>query len=100
MLNCIEARYDEIVRIKVSDDADEIFVAGCGQPTFPGSIVDGTIVSDAIARFALNTLSPGYPPPPGDVVSIAIRDAEQAGAIETTWHTLVPSSDCPLCTRS
>lgn len=94
---CIEKRYGELVKLPEPDGAEEIYVAGCGHPTFPGSAIDGTTVSDVIARLALSILSPAYPAPPGDVGTIGIRNADEGGVVTVDWKAVAPSSDCTIC---
>lgn len=95
--SCIDQQYAEVVKIPEPEDSATIFVAGCGHPTFPGAVVDGTTVSDAMARLALNVLSPGYPDSTGDIASISLRDAGSAGDADFTWQRFPPSADCVLC---
>lgn len=96
-LNCIERHYAEVVKVPEPVGAREIFVAGCGHPTFPGSIVDGTTISDTIARLGMSVLSADYPPPDGDLATITIRDEHFAGSLNVTWREFPPDPDCSLC---
>lgn len=95
--SCIDHHYAELVRLPEPDGARNLFVAGCGHPTFPGSIVDGTTVSDVMARLALNVLTPGYPDAPGDVATVTLRGENEAGSVALAWETVQPSPDCELC---
>lgn len=95
--SCIDQHYKDVVSIPEPEGSSNVFTAGCGHPTFPGSVVDGNTVSDAIARLALNLLSPIYPDAPGDVASIRLRDASEAGGVAFDWRRFPPSAECVLC---
>lgn len=78
-------------------DADELYVRGCGYPTFPGHLGDGGVIASSLAALAVRELI-GYPPSAGDVASITLRSQSFDGPT-TTWAPLPPHPECPICSR-
>ena len=78
-------------------DADELYVRGCGHPTFPGHIGDGGVIASSLAALAVRELI-GDPPSAGDIALIALR-SQSFYRPTTTWTQLPPHPDCPICSR-
>lgn len=95
--NCIDQQHQSVVDIPQPDDAGNIYVAGCGHPTFPGSVVDGSTVGDAVARLGLGLLCAAYPSPPGDIGTITLRNGDSAGALAVEWKRFPPFPACTVC---
>jgi molybdopterin/thiamine biosynthesis adenylyltransferase len=84
-----------------SEDPDPRVVTdrGCADPSFTGAGFDIAETSCAATRVAVGALSEpdgGYPPPPGDLLTLRLRRAGDA-AVKVAVSSVPIHGDCDIC---
>lgn len=75
-----------------------LFIEGCGQPTFPGNLPDGSLVTSLLGQLAIDALRHESPSRrPMAIATMTSSSLDSDPAIE--WRSFPPHPDCPLCNR-
>jgi molybdopterin/thiamine biosynthesis adenylyltransferase len=74
-----------------------LFIEGCGQPTFPGSFPDGSVVTSLLGQLAIDYMRQSTPS--RKAMATAIISPAPGSDPSIVWQSLPPHPDCSLCNR-